>query len=253
MLTMLGIVPALFRGLGRIPTAAVFSLTIGIVSMVYEELAISIKDLAALSSALLIFLLLPKSIIYRVDQDKDGMETNLLSADNLKKLASTRMRLFSDSFLKLSKTLETITERQAKIKQKEIDLIFQDISERLCKSCKNCSFCWEAHFKEAYQATCDLFEVAEKKGYIESKDVPEFFLDFCTCSDELVMETNRGFEIAKLNNIWSNRLAESREVIAGQLKEVSTAIHSLTGDIYGAARVMRNQESRIIRRLRAQH
>lgn len=67
------------------------------------------------------------------------------------------------------------------------------------------------------------------------------------------METNRGFEIAKLNKIWSNRLAESREVIAGQLKEVSTAIHSLTGDIYGATRIMRNEEVRIIRRLRAQH
>lgn len=253
MLTMLGIIPAIFRGMGRIPTAAVFSLTIGIISLIYEEMAISIKDVAALSSAILLFLLLPKSIIYRVDYEKDGFGANLLSADNLKKLANTRMRLFSDSFLKLSKTLETITERQARIKQKEIDLIFQDISERLCKSCKNCSFCWEAHFNEAYQATCDLFEVAERKGYIEDKDVPGYFLDFCTCSDELVIETNRGFEIAKLNNIWSNRLVESREVIAGQLKEVSTAINTLSGDIYGAARIMRNEEGRVIRRLRSQH
>ena len=69
----------------------------------------------------------------------------------------------------------------------------------------------------------------------------------------LVLETNRGFEIAKLNNIWGNRLAESREVIAGQLKEVSSAIHSLTGDIYGAARVMRSEENKIIRRLRASY
>ncbi|TAH71556.1 MAG: stage II sporulation protein E [Anaerolineaceae bacterium] len=253
MLTMMGIVPALFRSLGRIPTAAVFSLTTAIISLVYEEAAISIREIGALSSALLLFLLLPKSIIYRVDYDKDGIGQSLLSADNLKKLANTRMKIFSDSFLKLSKTLETITERQTKIKQKEIDLIFEDISERLCKNCKNCSFCWESHFKEAYKATCDMFEVAEKKGYIENKDIPEYFLEFCICSDELVLETNRGFEIAKLNNIWSNRLAESREVIAGQLKEVSSAIHTLTGDIYSAARVMRNEEGKVIRRLRTQH
>ena len=253
LLTIIGVVPALFRSLGRIPTGAVFVLTTGIVSLIYEELAVSAREIGALSSALLLFLLLPKSIIYRVDYDKDNMEQGLLSVDNIKKLANTRMKTFSESFLKLSKTLETIAERQAKIKQQEIDLIFEDISERLCKNCRNCSFCWETHFTEAYQATCDLFDVAEKKGFVETKDVPEYFMEYCICSDELVLETNRGFEISKLNNIWSNRLAESREVIAGQLKEVSTAIYSLTGDIYGAAKAMKSEEGKIIRRLRAQH
>lgn len=253
MLTMVGIAPALFRSMGRIPTAAVFTLTISTLSLIFEEMALTTKEIGALSSALILFLLLPKSIIYRVDQDKDFDGHNLLSAENLKKLANSRMRIFSDSFLKLSKTLDSITERQARVKQKEIDLIFEDISERLCKNCRNCSLCWDTHFKEAYQATCDLFDVAEKKGYVENKDIPEYFLECCSSSDQLVLEINRGLEIAKLNSLWSNRLAESREVIAGQLKEVSSVIHSLTGDIYGAARVMKAEEGRIIRRLRAHH
>lgn len=253
LLTMVGILPAVFRSLGRIPTAAVFSLTVAIISLVYEEMAVTIREIGALSSAIIIFLLLPRSIIYRVDHDKDGYGQNYLSADNLKKVANTKMKIFSDSFLKLSKTLDTITEGQARVKQKEIDIIFEDISERLCKNCRNCNFCWDTHFKEAYQATCDLFDVAERKGYIETKDVPEYFLEYCICRDELVLETNRGFEIAKLNKIWSNRLAESREVIAGQLREVSSVIHSLSGDIFGAAKVMRNEEAKVERKLRSQH
>lgn len=253
LLTMVGILPAVFRSLGRIPTAAVFSLTVAIISLVYEEMAVTIREIGALSSAIIIFLLLPRSIIYRVDHDKDGYGQNYLSADNLKKVANTKMKIFSDSFLKLSKTLDTITEGQARVKQKEIDIIFEDISERLCKNCRNCNFCWDTHFKETYQATCDLFDVAERKGYIETKDVPEYFLEYCICRDELVLETNRGFEIAKLNKIWSNRLAESREVIAGQLREVSSVIHSLSGDIFGAAKVMRNEEAKVERKLRSQH
>ena len=252
-LAMMGIIPAIFRSLGRIPTVAVFSLTAGIISLVYEEAAMSVKDVGALTSALIIFLLLPKSIIYRVDSDKENYGDNYLSADNLKKMANTRMKSFSDSFLKLSKTLETITERQAKIKQKEIDLIFEDISEKLCRNCTNCSFCWEENFKEAYVATCNLFEVAEKKGYIEKDDLPVYFIDNCISIDEYILETNRGFEISKLNNIWSNRLSESREIIAGQLKDVSQAIHSLTGDIYGAARVMRSEENKVVRKLKLNH
>ncbi|MDI9489452.1 MAG: stage II sporulation protein E [Bacillota bacterium] len=251
LLTMMGIVPALFRSIGRIPTAAVFSLTSAIISLLYGEIAVSSREIAALSSALLLFLLLPKTIIYRVDNDKNGIGQSLMSLDNLKKLANNRMKTFSESFLKLSKTLESIAEGQEKNIQKEIDAIFEDISERLCKNCKNCSFCWENNFQEAYNAACNMFDVAQKKGYIEEKDIPQYFLDYCICAHELVLETNRGFEIAKINNLWANRLAESREVIAGQLKEVSNVINTLTGDIYKAARVMENDESKVIKKLGA--
>ena len=253
LLTLMGIIPALFRSLGKIPTAAVFSLIAVILNLLYDDMNISIREIGALCSALLLFLLLPKSLIYRVDYDIDSPGQALLSLDNLKRFANTRMKIFSESFLKLSKILDNITERQAKITQKQIDNIFEDLSERLCKNCNNCSFCWEENFNEAYKSTCQLFELAEKKGYIEKNDVPAYFLENCICTDELVLETNRGFEIAKLNNIWANRLAESREVIAGQLRQVSDCIHSLTGDIYKAARVMENEEDKVIGKLRMHH
>lgn len=253
ILTMIGIIPAVFRSLGRIPCAAAFSLTAAIISLIYEDMTISMRDIGAITSALIVFILLPKSIVYRVDSEKDGYGHNYLSADNLKKMAATRMKSFSDSFLKLSESLEIITDRQTRIQQKEIDEIFEDISEKLCKDCTNCSFCWEDNFNEAYAAACNLFETAEKKGYVETSDVPSYFLDYCISTDDYLLETNRGFEILKLNNIWNNRLTESREVIAGQLKEVSLAIHSLTGDIYGAARVMKSEENKVVRKLRANH
>lgn len=253
LLTLMGIIPALFRSLGRLPTAAVFTLITAIAGLIYEDMTLTIREIGALCSAVLLFVFLPRSIIYRVDYDKDETDHVLLSMENLKKLANTRMKIFSDSFLKLSKVLDSITERQAKIGRKDIDYIFEDLSERLCKNCSNCRFCWEMNFDEAYKSTCQLLEVAEKKGFIEKRDVPKYFIDNCVCADELVLETNRGFEIAKLNNIWSKRLAESREVIAGQLREVSNVIHSLTRDIYKAARVMESEEEAVIRKLRAQH
>ena len=175
MLTIMGIVPALFRSIGRIPTAAVFSLTAAIMGLVFKDLTISLREISALGSALMLFLLLPKSIIYRVDFDKDGVEANALSAENLKKVANTRMNIFSDSFLKLSKTLDSITERQARVKQKEKDMIFEDISERLCKNCRNCSFCWDTHIKEAHKAACDMFDWLKRKGTLKAKIFPTIF------------------------------------------------------------------------------
>jgi stage II sporulation protein E len=98
-----------------------------------------------------------------------------------------------------------------------------------------------------------MFEAAEKKGTVKKEDIPDEFLNECICIDEFIAETNKGFEIAKLNQIWHNRISESREVIAEQLKEVSSVIQEITGDIYDAAETARSLEEKVIKRLRAEH
>ncbi|MBH1940739.1 SpoIIE family protein phosphatase [Mobilitalea sibirica] len=251
ILSLMGIVPSIFRELGRIPTATVFTVTAAITGLMFEEMALAPRDIGALASAVIIFLLLPRSLIYRIDFNESYGGWDYLASVNLKKVANTRMKIFSDSFLKLSKTLNTISERQTNIKQQDINYIFEDISDKLCKNCRNCSICWEQNFQETYQAACKMFDIAEKNGFIKKEEIPESFLDICICTDQFVTETNRGFEIAKLNYIWNSRLAESREVIAEQLKEVSGVIQNITGDIYGAAQTLRMEEDLVVRKLRS--
>lgn len=251
MYTMLGIIPAVFRDMGRFPTASIYMITAALMGLVNASMRLTIQEIGALVSAVILFLLLPGNLIYRVDAAGGTGHQELLASQNLRKIAKTRMRIFSESFLKLSKTLDTITEKQTKLNQNEIDSIFEDISEKLCKNCVNCNNCWENKFKQTYEAACTLFEAAEKKGIIEREDIPKEFLSDCICADEFIAETNRGFEIAKLNRIWHNRISESREVIAEQLKEVSTVIQEITGDIYGAVEAARAEEEKVIKRLRS--
>ncbi|MBE5966006.1 MAG: stage II sporulation protein E [Lachnospiraceae bacterium] len=253
LFTMMGILPAVFREMGKLPVAAVYLITAAMMGLVNPAMELSVYEIGALSSAVVVFLLLPRSLIYRVDAVGGIGRQEILAADNLKKIAKTRMKVFSDSFLKLSKTLDTITEKQIKLKQKEINRMFEDISEKLCKNCTNCTNCWENNLEETYQAACTLFEAAEKNGFIQKEDIPPKFLNDCIAVDEFVSETNRSFEIAKLNQIWQSRVAESREVIAEQLKEVSTVIQDITSDIYMAEQVSRMTEEKVMRRLKAEH
>ncbi len=253
LLTMMGIIPAVFREMGRFPTASVYLITAALMGLINHNMILTIKEIGALTSAFLIFLLLPRNLIYRVDAAGGTGRQEFLASQNLRKIAKTRMKIFSESFLKLSKTLDTITEKQTKLKQNEINSIFEDISEKLCKNCSNCNNCWENNFKQTYQAACAMFETAEKKGTVEKEDIPKDFLSDCICADEFIAQTNRGFEIAKLNRIWYSRISESREVIAEQLKEVSSVIVDITGDIYGSVEVARSEEERVIKRLRAEH
>lgn len=253
LLTMMGIIPAIFREMGRFPTAMIYMITAGVMGIVNDGMELTTREIGALVSSVILFMLLPGSVIYRVDAAGGTGKQELLAAQNLKKIAKTRMRIFSESFLKLSKTLDTITEKQTKLKQRDINRIFEDISEKLCRNCSHCSHCWEQKFSQTYEAASVIFDLAESRGVIRKEDLPADFLKDCICVDDFIAETNRGFEIAKLNHIWQNRISESREVIADQLKEVSSVIQDITGDIYEAAEVSRAEEERVVRRLRGEH
>lgn len=252
MLTMMGIIPAIFREMGRFPTASIYLITAALLSAIGERMQLNIREIGALISAVIVFLLLPGSLVYRIDAVGGIGRQEILAAQNLRKIAKTRMRIFSESFLKLSKTLDTITENQPKLMQNDINGIFEDISDKLCKNCKNCNKCWDKKFNQTYQAACTMFETAEKRGKIVKEDIPEYFMQDCICVEDFIRETNRGFEIAKLNKIWSRRISESREVIAEQLKDVSSVIQDITGEIYEAVEAPRSEEERVGRRLRAE-
>jgi len=252
-LAMIGILPAAFREIGRIPTAMVYLVSAFLMGALNPAMALSLEEISALITAIIIFLMLPAHMVIREELHSGSARMEYLATQNLKKIAETRMRFFSDSFLKLSKTLDRIGANQNRLKQKEIDLIFEEISEKLCKSCVNCSHCWENRFQETYQAACQMFELAEKKGTLQREDVPETFLSDCICADEFIRETNRGFELARLNNIWHSRIAESRELIAQQLKELSSVIGDMTGEIYDAVKSSYTEEELIRRRLKAEH
>ena len=251
--SLMGIMPAIFREMGKVPTAVIYITTAAVLGVINPAMTLPIEEIAALMTAAAVFILLPGYMVYRVDAVGGSGRQEYMATQNLKKIAENRMKIFSDSFLKLSKTLDKLTRNQARAKQKELDLIFEEISEKLCKNCTNCSQCWENSFSDTYKATCHMFETAEKKGSISREDIPEGFLSDCICVDDFIRETNRGFEIARINNIWHSRMAESRELIAEQLKEVSGVINDITGEIYETVQGSCSEEERVIRRLKSVH
>lgn len=253
MYTMMGIIAAIFREMGRFPTAMIYMMMAAVMGIINKDMELTIPEISALVSAIIAFLLIPSNLIYRVDAAGGTGRQEQLAAQNLKKIAKARMRIFSESFLKLSKTLDTIAEQQTKLKQQEVNRIFEDISEKLCKNCDQCSNCWEENFRQTYQAANLMFEKAQEKGILSVEDIPVEFLSDCISAEEFIAETNRGFEIAKLNRIWHHRISESREVIAEQLKEVSSVIQEITGDIYETSQGARSEEERVIRALRVEH
>jgi stage II sporulation protein E len=250
LFSIMAIIPSIFRELGRIPVAAITIITSEAMGLLYDDMLLTTKDLGALISAIMIFLLMPKSLIYQIEGESKEEVQKAVVSQNIKKLAKAKMRNFSESFYKLSKSLGSMGEGYFDMKPYEINHIFEDISEKLCKNCANCSKCWDNQFDETYHATCSMFEIANKKGELQKEDIPVRFAENCICIDKFMMETNRGFEIAKLNHTWHNRMAESRGIIAEQLMEVSSVIKDLSGDLYEALEITNKKEDLITKKLK---
>ena len=96
-------------------------------------------------------------------------------------------------------------------------------------------------------------EEVDKNGTIAVSEVPVDFAGRCIQLERYVVEARRVLEVAKLNLAWNNRLAESREAIAGQLNEVANIIDYFSMDLYKTADTSEDMQKRIIYQLKEYH
>lgn len=231
IMCILGVAAGVFRELGRIATALMYGLSILFVGVLYQELFYESSNLAALLSTLVAFLLLPERFMYRIDPEVVKGYKDVYIRESFQKITKAKLREFAESFFRLSKTFQGIADKKSVLTKQDVTDILNDISENLCSSCTKCSSCWQSHYGETYQEVEELLQTVDQKGYLEEGDIPESFMNRCISLDSFVIETSRLFELAKLNLMWQNRMAESREAIAGQLSEVASIIDNFSDDL----------------------
>lgn len=220
---LVGIGTGMFRELGKIVTGVVFVLLhIVLCYFIYLDF-LGVVQMRALVSAAVIFLLIPKSLIQKVDLYTLEPEQRK-SDQTLQNMTMVKLREFSDSFVKLSRSFYSLAQTRQSFERNEVDDIFACISSGLCKGCKNCSKCWEKNYYNTQQTAGAVLEAAKVQGYVQAGDFPKLFQERCLHFEQFVNETNRGITVAAINMNWSNRMAESRVAIAGQLSEVASII-----------------------------
>lgn len=223
ILCIVGIGTGMFRELGKFVAGVVFALLNIVLCYFISSNFLDVGQVRALVSSVVVFFLLPKSLtqkvdLYTIEPDKRKVD------QNLQQVTMNKLREFSDSFVKLSKSFYSLAETRQSIERNEVDDIFTGLSTGLCKQCKNCSKCWEKNYYNTQQTASAVLEAAKEQGYVNASDFPETFQQRCIYFNQFVNETNRGMALAANNMSWSNRMAESRVAIAGQLSEVASII-----------------------------
>ena len=227
-----GLAAGLFRARGKL-----FSL----IGMFAGGLVVTAYIDPALLTQILIFSVCGGALLFMITPDNfyfDLHSTINPTIDNsdeyirrVKTLTTDRLNAFSDTFAGLARSFSKLSEKRTNHGNSEISILVDNISSTACDACTMREFCWQTNFYATYQAVFGMLDVCEKKGRIDTRDLPEHFMNTCTNIPNFVSVSNRLFEVHKLNLMWNNKIAESRELVAQQLVGVSALIRKLSRDL----------------------
>lgn len=253
MMCMVGMLSGMFREIGKIGMSIIYLFGAVMLSYLWNKGILNIIQLRGIVCAFAVFLFTPEKYMIPIDSRQNQLKGDGFVGQNLQNVAKRKLKEFSDSFRQLSKSFEAISETKQEIGEKELEQILEDLSERFCVSCKNCNTCWSRNYDNTSKTTYEILNLAKKNGMVLEGDIPIDFKARCMNLKDLVKQTNQELEIAKLNLDWQNRMAESREAIAGQLLEVSELIDDFSNTLYSEVSVNHKMESKILEVLHKNH
>jgi len=182
--------------------------------------------------AIILFLIIPSgifpSIIPKVTPIPDSASAYIL---RIKDITTHRLKGFSESFARLSRTFSNLSEKRTTLSKEDIDDLIDDVASDVCKNCNMQNFCWQNNFYNTYQILFGILAACEKKGKTEYMDIPREFRKSCINVEILAETTNRLFENYKLNLMWKNKVAESRELVSRQIASISEIINGFSEEL----------------------
>ncbi len=168
----------------------------------------------------------------------------------LQNTAKKKLEGIACSFTKLATSFDYLSEQKRSLDRDDLGVVLDDVSDNLCRSCKQCTYCWENKFKESYDSVNVLLEAARVNGAVTTDDMPDLMKEYCIQIPMFIDETNRNLAIAKLKMTWHNRMAESREAVAGQLKEIARIVEDFSGNLCDTGEIIEVKRRKINNKLR---
>ncbi len=227
---LLGVSVGMFRQLGKVCAGLAFFL-MGCVLVYGARFEIEgIIELRAMVSAVIIFFAIPGKILC-VTEEGGEEERNTFAREDIRDLASSKIEDFSDAFRRLSKSFEAGGTEQRKISTEEVEKAFEELSEKICSSCANCNYCWDRHFEETSLNIHNLLWQAGRDGSVTMEKISPDFGRRCIRLASYMESAEEKMASVRSALGWRNRLAENREIMARQMREVAGALKSFTLDL----------------------
>lgn len=142
----------------------------------------------------------------------------------------------ADSFEQLSGIYRRISTQKEELEDGDLQEILFEVQNKICSGCAAAGQCWGADCERSWQRFCKIIENIQL-GRDWNMGRRQALQDSCLHGMEFLDTVQEGYERARLNLMWSNRLLENRRAAADQLYETARIIRRAAGHIYDVKRV----------------
>jgi stage II sporulation protein E len=253
-----GLLAGLFRNFGRLGVMIGFMMGTLALSLFINETQATILGMWESAVACLLFFLLPDNLTERVPIQSLGPISSLKENEvqiidtRLKEAARHRIENLARVFDELSRAfIKESPSHQEQNNRGYLDYLYDEIAHGFCKSCSRRETCWEKDCYRTSQEVMEIFAQAEMNGQVEYQDCPEEFRRRCIYGRELVSTVNYLFDNLRLNDYWTERLGESRDLVSRQLQGVGKVIRELASQIDVQTMVDFDLRQRLLTELKA--
>lgn len=233
ILALLGMGAGVFRELGKLVSAVTFLGLYLLCGVYFYSELLSVGKLRALVVAGILFLVLPRHFTQRVDALTLEEENVLFGLDQMERQVKCRLDRFAESFFHLSQTFQKLSRQRQCMEEQDMEQILQQVNETVCIHCEKANRCLGFTRHHKYQTASCILPAARENGYISEEDFPVNFANKCDYLDQYVMETNQALRFVCNNVQWQNRLAESREAIGEQFRDIGYLMREFARQLYG--------------------
>jgi len=178
----------------------------------------------------ILFLLIPKAIVDFVSYELGGMDDMAL---NISVYHSSRAHEVADKIFVLGRGLSRVAMNIEETiphddddKGAAIQWIIESVAEKVCNRCSMCDRCWNMNFYKTYRLIEDTLSnlKLDENGHPE---IPAWFKSVCTKPEKFIEALETAYSIYKTDNIWRQKLRESRSLLSKQADIISGSVIAL--------------------------
>ncbi|MGI5921444.1 MAG: stage II sporulation protein E [Syntrophomonadaceae bacterium] len=238
MYAISGLLAGAFRNFGRIGVIIGFMLGTLALTMFTSETQVAILGIWETGIACMAFFLLPYSLKEKLPVQILGPLSSFKKPEeqqtdsNLKEAAKNRIEHLANVFDELSSTF-TVTEKDSAHSSDTayLNYLYDEVSHGFCEQCSRYKRCWEEECYNTSQIILDLFTLAESNGTITYDECSPEFKNRCLYARELISAVNYLFNNLRTNEYWYQKLNESRDLVATQLKGLGQVVRNLAQEL----------------------
>lgn len=143
----------------------------------------------------------------------------------------TQIDKFVSSLKHLSNTFLQLEEKKDSLTQVEMEEIFAEVDENVCKDCENREWCMGENSISTYQMVYEILSVVEEYGIELNTELKRKLQKRCIQAPRFLRETLNTFQAAKKTLVWNNKLVQSRQGCAIQLDSFAQMIQHATREL----------------------